>query len=348
VGAQVRARRAASPTPSGRCNGKTRVGVFDNWWARVRRSICALLLLCAPLVAGACAATSYAGIPLAAGAADPELQALARRAQAGDGQAQLELGIRYEQGRGVPAQPALARSLYLSVVEGSRFQTQYVSVNGAVVPVNTAIGSGARLWPANFAEVRSYHPARIAALLRLCSLEQSPPRERGCDQDEVELLRQLAQFETGFRACRISSNWGGARFSPYSFWFNAIDFERRIETRRCMLSGPVPAAIPSDQSRRIWTMWLGLTRFTNCGEAARCDRDGVRRQFTSSLRAEVEDSLMWFAMRDAVRRRPSPEVQVGGWWWWGLCGLGSNETRIVRTDAEAKICALIELLVPGE
>jgi hypothetical protein len=52
------------------------------------------------------------GIPLASGAADPELQALARRAQSGDKQAQLELGIRYEEGRGVRTDYELAERLY--------------------------------------------------------------------------------------------------------------------------------------------------------------------------------------------------------------------------------------------
>jgi hypothetical protein len=60
----------------------------------------------------ACASTSYAGIPLTAGAADAELQDLARRAQAGDKHAQLELGIRYEEGRGVPRDLDRAERLY--------------------------------------------------------------------------------------------------------------------------------------------------------------------------------------------------------------------------------------------
>jgi hypothetical protein len=52
------------------------------------------------------------GISFASGAADPELQALARRAQSGDKQAQLELGIRYEEGRGLPVDLERAERLY--------------------------------------------------------------------------------------------------------------------------------------------------------------------------------------------------------------------------------------------
>ena len=79
---------------------------------RLRAAAAALLLLGVPLLASGCAASAYAGIPFAAGAADPELQWLAQRAQAGDKQAQLELGIRYEEGRGVPVDLARARRLY--------------------------------------------------------------------------------------------------------------------------------------------------------------------------------------------------------------------------------------------
>lgn len=77
----------------------------------MRAVAAAFLPLCALLLA-ACAAGSYAGVPLARGAADPELQALARRAQTGDKPAQLELGIRYEEGRGVPRDLARAIRLY--------------------------------------------------------------------------------------------------------------------------------------------------------------------------------------------------------------------------------------------
>lgn len=53
------------------------------------------------------------GIPLKAGAADPYLQNLSRRAQRfQDKSAQLELGIRYEEGRGVPVNWDLAEQFY--------------------------------------------------------------------------------------------------------------------------------------------------------------------------------------------------------------------------------------------
>jgi TPR repeat protein len=52
------------------------------------------------------------GIGFAPGAASAELQGLAMRAQAGDKQAQLDLGIAYEEGRGVSVDLGKARKLY--------------------------------------------------------------------------------------------------------------------------------------------------------------------------------------------------------------------------------------------
>jgi len=79
---------------------------------RTRRGVAAALLaLGAPLTLTACAASSYAGVPLRAGAADPRLQQLARRAQSGDKHAQLELGKHLEIGCGVSRDRRWARRL---------------------------------------------------------------------------------------------------------------------------------------------------------------------------------------------------------------------------------------------
>ncbi|WP_143084890.1 SEL1-like repeat protein [Novosphingobium sp. CF614] len=55
---------------------------------------------------------SYMGIPLFAGQVAPELQQLAARARAGDKQAQLDLGIAFEEGHGVEQDLGKARDLY--------------------------------------------------------------------------------------------------------------------------------------------------------------------------------------------------------------------------------------------
>lgn len=83
--------------------------------SRGKRGVYAALLLAMaalPTLAG-CAASSYAGIPLTSGAVDADLQELARRARGGNRMAQLELGLRFENGRGVPADPIRACQIYL-------------------------------------------------------------------------------------------------------------------------------------------------------------------------------------------------------------------------------------------
>ncbi|MEA3043722.1 MAG: hypothetical protein QOH47_1560 [Sphingomonadales bacterium] len=320
------------------------MGISVSFGRRLRAAALAFTLACAPLLA-ACAANSHAGISPAPGGAGPDLQALTRQAQAGDKQAQLELGIRYEEGRGVERDPARAERLYLTSLAGPRFQTQYVPANGAVVAENTAIGSGQRIWPASFAEIRSYHPSRIAALLRLCGLASRSHDAQGCSPPKPALLRQLAQLETSFRACRVRSNYGNAGPGPYSYIFNAVDEGRLRETRRCMFDETPPNAIPRDQSQLIWTMWLALDRFDRCARISACDVREIRSQFTAAIATYREDSLMWFAMRDALRQQPVREIQVGGSWWWSLCGLASpGEPLIAATEAETKICALTRAL----
>jgi hypothetical protein len=91
----------------------------------------AFTLACAPLLA-ACSTRAYAGISFAPGAAEPDLQSLARQARSGDKQAQLQLGIRYEEGRGVPVDLARAERLYFQAAtqRSPRRTVAYVATPG--------------------------------------------------------------------------------------------------------------------------------------------------------------------------------------------------------------------------
>lgn len=105
------------------------------------RRTCVVLLAPLLLAGAACARSSYMGISLTPGHASLDLQELARRAQAGDKRAQLELGIRFERGRGVPQDKRRAIKLYKQAASDSG-GTMWVYVpspgNGApsrVIPV---------------------------------------------------------------------------------------------------------------------------------------------------------------------------------------------------------------------
>lgn len=102
-----------------------------------------LLCLAVSAVLAGCARSSYAGIPLAPGAAPPHLQQLAQAAMAGDKQAQLRLGIAYEEGQGVPLDLDRARHLYrlAATTSGGTIHVYSPPVGrngrGQVIPVNT-------------------------------------------------------------------------------------------------------------------------------------------------------------------------------------------------------------------
>src|SRR4051812_16176372 len=70
-----------------------------------------LTLAIAAIALNGCSTSAY-GIPLAPERAPADLQELARHAQGGDKHAALELGIRYEEGRGVPMDVRQAIRLY--------------------------------------------------------------------------------------------------------------------------------------------------------------------------------------------------------------------------------------------
>jgi hypothetical protein len=78
-----------------------------------------LPLLAVALSLGACAANSYMGIPLAPGAAEAGLQRIAERARDGDKQAQLELGLKFEKGIGVPSDAHAARAMFARAARDS-------------------------------------------------------------------------------------------------------------------------------------------------------------------------------------------------------------------------------------
>lgn len=77
--------------------------------ARISRT---LAVLGAGLLFAACANQSYMGIPLLPGKAPADVQELARKAQSGDKHAQLDLGIRYEEAKGLARNIVKARQLY--------------------------------------------------------------------------------------------------------------------------------------------------------------------------------------------------------------------------------------------
>ena len=111
------------------------------------RSIWTVFVAGLALSLAACAAPlSYMGIPLTPGTADPELQALANRARGGNKQAQLDLGIAFEEGGVVERDLAMARRLYQLAASssGSPVTVFVPGVDGATGGVMTVSGGSDR------------------------------------------------------------------------------------------------------------------------------------------------------------------------------------------------------------
>ncbi len=94
-------------------------GAFGRIYFLSRRLQLAGLLGFALSLASCAASSQYMGISLRPGAAEPSLQSTAQRARAGDKYAQLELGIRFEDGNGVPREAARALELYRAAATDS-------------------------------------------------------------------------------------------------------------------------------------------------------------------------------------------------------------------------------------
>ena len=128
-----------------------------------RRRVSGLVLAAAmvSLLCG-CATNSYMGVQLAPGAAEPALQTLAKRARSGDKEAQLALGIRFEEGIDVSRDLMAARRLYRSAA----MPTKHLAF--IYVPPAGAGGSGAVV-PISIGRAESGLPTaaeRLAALKR--------------------------------------------------------------------------------------------------------------------------------------------------------------------------------------
>ena len=126
-------------------------------------------LLAGLLALAGCAGGGLSGIPQEPGAAHPALQALAQRADGGDKQAQLALGILYEQGRFLGQDLDRAENLYERAAKPS----------GGTIYVNKPEGGASSLDKFDVLVTDTHSPQL-------------------CDIDVVRLYDTAARMQTGF------------------------------------------------------------------------------------------------------------------------------------------------------
>lgn len=128
--------------------------------------------LAAALTACASQPSRFQGIAFDSAAHPPEVRALAQRAADGDKAAQLELGIRFEEGRGVPVSRRRAERLY--------WMAASYSGGGRELDFFRPMRPGGR-WHVNPTEGGRFVPGLPEARARLEALRQrrSNESERG-------------------------------------------------------------------------------------------------------------------------------------------------------------------------
>ena len=149
---------------------------------------CLSALLAAALLMSGCATQRYMGVSLKPGGADPEVQALAARASTGDKQAQLDLGIRFEEGSGVARDLDTAKKLY----------RQAASDSGGTIWVYTPpVGNGTsgRVVPM---DIQPRNTGLRNARSRLVALAESDHKpSTSCDKSKDNTPRKETRIATG-------------------------------------------------------------------------------------------------------------------------------------------------------
>lgn len=231
-----------------------------------------------------------------------------------------------------------AKRSYREIIAGPvRYDTLLIPADGQIISDNAAIGP-LPFWPRSANEIQFYSPSRIEAIFRLCGIDAGSPE---CRADRLSLLLDLASLEGNFTACRIRANWGGAGPNPYSYWFGIpADFDRRIETRHCIFTEPIPETFSPPQMRTIWLLWLALDRLNECKTGKCRERDAL--ELLKQVPDEpMSDSLTYFARRDALGKFPSMPDEVGDVWWLYSCRSFRIKDDPPPRPSEQAICSLI-------
>jgi hypothetical protein len=165
-------------------------------------AVSAGLLFCVLL--SSCAANQAFGIDLTAPSTSEEVKVLARGAQGGDKLAQLELGKRFEAGRGVPKDFGRADKLYAAAAspnDGASIRTLYSPSGGVSTTVLNGGGAGGGL---------PYAAVRGCALARA-----DDPGRRCAGLAGVDELLLFVSYEVNFWPCAEQVGFSVSEPNPH-------------------------------------------------------------------------------------------------------------------------------------
>ena len=275
------------------------------------------------------------GIALAPGAANPAVQTLARSALTGDKHAQLALGIRYEEGDGVAADPKRARRLYRAAA-GTTGGTIYVYVpatrkggKGYVTPVNMGL------------RVEGLAEARAR-------LDVSPPLLIDAG-DTTEIRRLAFAAEMRFQYCRKrheSEPNAAERLSKSSTSPLAQFIRDRLTIRACLYSeedNEASVQAPTTSQAKLIDLFVdAYVSYSRCNfQPCKVKIINELQNYRSVL---LDNSPLSYAIRDtfplSVVDR-SDDIQD---WWWpgrGICSKGRRVISVNLNSFEQFVCTLL-------
>jgi Sel1 repeat len=280
-----------------------------------------------------CASSSYAGISLASGAADPELQALARRARSGDKTAQLDLGVRYEEGRGVRPDPARALRLYRRAANDAPLSSIYSIPSNSGGAANTGIlYSGASSGGLPY------------ALARYCSLAGFRPADRerdGCPAaGTLDDLALLVSYDLNYSPCASRNQFRLGEQTRYAEVRACV-----IEARRTLACGS-PLA---ESLEKVASLAAANPAVSGLGPAVAATRRQCRIQQQPArplARGRRPGDPLYLTPLDAILERQVGEIRGSGdlfaasTLWSLVCRPSAAREGIVRTSIEEAMCAI--------
>jgi hypothetical protein len=149
---------------------------------------CGVVMLMSLVLGGCISTTRYAGLDLASPALAPDIAALARAAHGSDKQAQLALGIRFENGDGVPRNSCQALMLYQQAATKAMSQTM------VYVPGVPAIGTKPSVQRVTYGSRQQGLPEAREKALRL--LQSGKCTQAQINRDQVRMSDDKPMYFT--------------------------------------------------------------------------------------------------------------------------------------------------------
>lgn len=280
--------------------------------------------------------------------ASPEVLELIKLARSGDKRAQLELGVRFEEGDGVP----------ISLDQAIRFYRYAANDTGGIRPIfvpgrglaATIVSSGRRvsaeaaararvrqaialknygypmgLWPKSYRQARHQSLSKLRALIAICE-------ERGgmgvlCRSSEFEALREAAKFESRFTECRVRERWGNAGRNPRKFDRGLVLNQASLfNMRSCIIDGREINLnkLDKNSNKYIWLSAYVAAAFMRNPHLSE-DDPAMRDFYINIIERSGEfhphpDSIMAYSIFEMTRNLDVTYVgSIAGEWWGGIC-----------------------------